>query len=140
MSQDARPAGIESFRAARNERNAALVRCAIDDLLARDERVSFYNVAEKSGLSRSTLYRNETFRSMVEHAREDPREQVGIGDLMAQVRDLRLEIERLQRASGSLPSLLYMGVGLRAMGTAENENDTNGTVEFSDGAVLESCS
>lgn len=57
-----------------NERKRALeleaVRNAIAVANSTGSRISFHSIAKASGVSRSTLYRNQELRAMVEKARE----------------------------------------------------------------------
>lgn len=42
---------------------------ALDDLRESDQNISFYKVAARSGVSRSSLYRRSNLRHLVEQAR-----------------------------------------------------------------------
>jgi hypothetical protein len=65
------------------------------DLLQRGEPVTFTNVAASAGISRTTLYRDQTLRTVVEEHRmrsHDPRTMTG---LISEVDHLRTAVEAL---------------------------------------------
>lgn len=65
------------------------------DLLQRGEPVTFTTVAQRAGISRTSLYRNQTLRSVVEEHRlksHDPRTMTG---LISEVGHLRTAVEAL---------------------------------------------
>lgn len=65
------------------------------DLLQRGEPVTFTNVAASAGISRTTLYRDQTLRTVVEEHRmrsHDPRTMTG---LISEVGHLRTAVEAL---------------------------------------------
>ena len=43
--------------------------CAIENMVERGERISFYSVAKEAQIARSTLYRRDDLRALVEMAR-----------------------------------------------------------------------
>jgi len=65
------------------------------DLLQRGEPVTFTKVAASAGISRTTLYRDQTLRTVVEEHRmrsHDPRTMTG---LISEVGHLRTAVEAL---------------------------------------------
>jgi hypothetical protein len=65
------------------------------DLLQRGEPVTFTSVAASAGISRTTLYRDQTLRTVVEEHRmrsHDPRTMTG---LISEVSHLRTAVEAL---------------------------------------------
>lgn len=81
------------------------VQVAIASLEAEGRAPSFYQVAKRAGVARSTLYRNEALRVCVEHARErfsarsaTMMQMLDRDDLLRQNRSLRVEVEALQQA------------------------------------------
>ncbi len=71
---------LMKINARRCEAELVCVQDAVSRLLRRPAKVDFYSVADESGVSRSTLYRNGELRAVVEDARAsqpDPWELVG---------------------------------------------------------------
>lgn len=95
------------------ERTAARVASAIDGLLAESSAVSFYSVAERAKVARSTLYRRPELRAAVEGARSASAEKPVHADeqaaLAREVAELRRKVDEL---SGLLPSTSYRCVGI----------------------------
>ena len=105
--------GLHERREAQMERTAARVASAIDGLLAEGSAVSFYSVAERAKVARSTLYRRPELRAAVEGARcasaAEPvhaEEQTG---LAWEVAELRRKVDELSRR---LPATSYRCVGI----------------------------
>lgn len=92
---------------ARERRSLALerrVRVAVESLAAEGIAVSFYRVAERAQVARSTLYRNEALRACVEGARAYQADEAAraaasaIDEALLQNASLRTEVEELRRA------------------------------------------
>lgn len=111
MQRKTVPAGIESYQRGRTDLNRALVQQAIDDLSCSGERISFRSVAEKSGVCRSTLYRNGVFRAMVEGARDELSRRAEEEELAAQVKSLQSQVDELTRHRLGCASVDYALVG-----------------------------
>lgn len=103
-----------------NSRHADTVRrtiSAIEGLRKAGERISFYSVAARAQVSRSTLYRSKDLRELVETAREDEalslRPQPGtletrIAELEDELARTALERDELKRAiCGISPARYY---------------------------------
>lgn len=80
------------------------VRKAIDSLEAEGQMPSFYQVAERAAVARSTLYRNKALRVCIEEARERfsvravaPAHALGQNSVLLQSQSLRTEIEKLRK-------------------------------------------
>lgn len=80
------------------------VQAAIASLEAEGRIPSFYQVAERAAVARSTLYRNKTLRVCIEEARERfsmqtaaPAPALGRNGVSRQSRSLRAEIEMLRK-------------------------------------------
>ena len=69
---------------------------AIEDLRGAGERISFYSVAARAQVSRSTLYRSKDLRELVEAARTDgaPLRQVQYDAPDARIAELEDELAR----------------------------------------------
>ena len=75
--------------------NLAAVEAACRDLAAADHPITFTNIAERTGISRTTLYRNHQLRVIIEehrHNSHDPRTLTG---LTAEIAHLRTAVEAL---------------------------------------------
>lgn len=87
-------ASLQHFRARREDFMEESVRNAITSLLAERESLSFYKVAERAQVARSTLYRKQNLRRMVEDARAG--RGVG-GNALSKCDELARENESLRR-------------------------------------------
>ena len=65
------PQVLSVSRQARSREVQQRVRDAVASLAEEGRRPSFYQVAQRAGVSRSTLYRNPALRELVEHARTE---------------------------------------------------------------------
>lgn len=105
--------GLHERREAQMKRTAARVTSAIDGLMAEGSAVSFYSVAERAKVARSTLYRRPELRAAVEGARgasaTEPMQAEGQTGLAREVAELRRKVDRLSRR---LPSTSYRCVGI----------------------------
>lgn len=70
---------------------------AVAELLVQHESVSFYSVAERSAVSRSTLYRREDLRRLACRAREGKLGAAGSDDAASEIARLELENAELRR-------------------------------------------
>jgi hypothetical protein len=69
---------------------------ACRDLVSREEPVTFAVVAERAGVSRTTLYRRANLRRMVdEHRRRALASQLTLPGLAVQIDQLHLAVEAL---------------------------------------------
>ena len=88
---------------------------AIEKLQVAGERISFYSVAEKAHVSRSTLYRSDDLKSLVAAARASaPAHSRDLANLDNRVAELERELARvsqerdeLMRAARHAPSIQY---------------------------------
>lgn len=69
---------------------------AVAELLVQHEPVSFYSVAERSAVSRSTLYRRDDLRRLVCRAREGELGASGSSDAASEIARLELENAELR--------------------------------------------
>ena len=100
--------GEEALAVARekySEEVSVRVRSAIDSLVEQGKALSFYSVAEAAGVARSTLYRRDDLRALVEAARSGVRAAAPtspIADRLADAenenRKLRVDLARLDAA------------------------------------------
>ena len=75
--------------------NLAAVEATCRDLTAAGQPITFTNIAEQTGISRTTLYRNHQLRAVIEehrHHSHDPRTLTG---LTAEIAHLRTAVEAL---------------------------------------------
>lgn len=75
--------------------NLATVEAACRDLTAAGHPITFTQIAERTGISRTTLYRNHQLRAVIEehrHHSHDPRTLTG---LTAEIAHLRTAVEAL---------------------------------------------
>lgn len=73
----------------------ARVERACAELLRDAEPVSFPAVAERSGVSRTTLYRDENLRAVVEEHRQQGRAPRTLSGVVAEVQHLRDALEAI---------------------------------------------
>ncbi len=73
----------------------AKVERACADLLRDAEPVTFPAVAARSGISRTTLYRDENLRTVVEEHRQQGRAPRTLSGVVAEVRHLRDAVEAI---------------------------------------------
>lgn len=104
-------------REARSDDVASRVYEAIRVLVAEGARLSFYSVADRAQVARSTLYRNEELRLAVKEAQETSlKRRVSDGEgkaaLLQQVRALQEELSRVRAQRDALAWRLWMQSGL----------------------------
>ena len=109
------PMCLATANDSRHDEIVSRTKSAIQELRLLGERISFYAVADKAQVSRSTLYRCEDLRKLVEEARRDVASHhfdfAGRDDRVAELeRELaRVSRERdeLMRAACHAPSVRY---------------------------------
>lgn len=82
----------------RHEELVRRTRAAIEELAGQSKRISFYSVAEKAGIARSTLYRSPDLRQLVKSARAG--EAIPLSDegaLRTRIAELEQELEIAKR-------------------------------------------
>ena len=104
---------------ANNSRHAEIVDrtiSAIKDLRLAGKKISFYAVAERAQVSRSTLYRSEDLRKLVEAARADgvfsqQTQHEALGARIAELEDelarVSLERDELEQAVHGISPVRY---------------------------------
>lgn len=101
MTGNRQSAPLRCFRTKREDAMEESVRDAIASLLAEGTTPSFYKVADRAQIARSSLYRKQNLRQLVEDAREGR----GIGGnsahsydrLVQENESLRREVRALRR-------------------------------------------
>jgi len=73
----------------------ARIEKACVELLRDAEPVSFTNVAARTGVSRTTLYRDENLRAVVEEHRQRSHDPRSLSGVVAEVAHLRTALEAL---------------------------------------------
>ena len=73
----------------------ARVERACVQLISEDETVTFAAVATRAGLSRASIYRNQTLRAIVDEHRALGRDPRTLSSLSAEIAHLRLAVETL---------------------------------------------
>lgn len=111
ITQPESASGLRNARAERDKHMDISVRAAIASIAQEGMTPSFYNVAQRAQIARSTLYRKQALRALVESARDqangakrsriDPYAKLleENARLRHEVSQLREEVERLSRAS-----------------------------------------
>lgn len=95
-----------------SSRHADIVRrtvSAIENLREASERISFYSVAARAQVSRSTLYRSKDLRELVEAARADGASSLRPqpGTLDARIAELENELARTAFERDSLKQAIH---------------------------------
>lgn len=75
--------------------NLARVEAACLDLHADGRPVTFTAVADRTGISRTTLYRNHTLRAVIEEHRRHSRDPRTLTGLTAEISHLRTAVEAI---------------------------------------------
>ena len=104
----------------RSDEVARRVKVAIEVMQADGERISFYAVAKRAQVARSTLYRRLDLRRLVEGAREERAAMIpgkydrpsGIGRLEEELADVRRERDELREALDAMRPVRYRFIGL----------------------------
>lgn len=101
---------------------ARRTKAAIGEMLANGERVSFYSVAARAQVARSTLYRRADLRKLIEDARGDESATLSnalaaakIADLEEELARVRRERDKLMRAMAEAKPIEYRFVQLEAV-------------------------
>ena len=98
---------------AQKEATTARVAAAIEGLLAEGSTVSFYSVAERAQVARSTLYRRPDLKAAVEEARAaSSAEPMRVGEQAGLVREVAELCRKVDELSALLPSTSYQCVAL----------------------------
>jgi len=74
---------------------AARAEQACQDLLATGQAITIAEVAERSGIARSTLYRRPELRALIEEHRQRHRDAFTLTGLAVQIDQLRTGIEAI---------------------------------------------
>jgi AcrR family transcriptional regulator len=72
-----------------------VVRSACAELLQAGQRVTFAKIAERTGISRATLYRQRQLRELIDQHRDPAGETLTLTTLAAQVDQLQHTLEAL---------------------------------------------
>ena len=116
---------------AMNESHRNEVACrtaaAVEEMLANGERISFYSVAKRAQVARSTLYRRSDLRCLVDKARGGKRASALAGpgpfarlaDLEGELACVRRERDWLEKKMRSIRSVEYYGSTLKPVGMVE---------------------
>lgn len=100
--------GIESARKARSDDMTARVSDAVEALMAEGAPVSFYTVAGRAQVARSTLYRRPDLRAVVEAAREAASvEPMRVEEQERLAREVWLLRRKVDELSTLLPAMSY---------------------------------
>lgn len=101
MADKRQQEALQRFRAQREDAMEEGVRSAIASLLSEGETPSFYKVAERAQIARSSLYRKPNLRKLVEAARKGHgiggQSAPGYEELVHENESLRREIRQLRR-------------------------------------------
>lgn len=116
------PDGIKFYRHSQLEQNKLRVSSAVDELVGSGSQVSFCSVAEKSGLCRSTLYRNAELREIVECARDKQPKLPSLEELLQRVDALQGKLDSLCNGMVGPTRVEYAEVLLRVSLPLEREN------------------
>lgn len=92
--------GLSQYAEQRRAEAESKVQVAIDELKRKHKQINFKTVAEESGVSKATLYKNKRLRTRIESLRavkKSPAQQHEIENRKrSQERDLRQQIEVLK--------------------------------------------
>ena len=100
------PSYLVKSNESRHDRIAARTMAAIDEMIAQSESVSFYSVSKRAKVARSTLYRRDDLRRIVEKARSGnfaPSSEEANWKALAE--DLEKELEAAKREIVALREL-----------------------------------
>lgn len=103
------PKSLWGHNIQRSQHEEEAVIAAIKILSASGKQISFSAVAEHSAISRSTLYRNDALRSLVEEARsaqaaKGVSEEETIAAMQRQIEILQEQVSQLRKKLNSLDS------------------------------------
>ena len=97
------PIQIAEANKARGNEVARRTRAAIEEMRTGGERISFYSVAKRAQVARSTLYRRPDLRRLVEGARGEGAAAIaGEPDAASDVERLEGELARVRRERDEL--------------------------------------
>ena len=114
---------LKTINDARRDWVAQRTICAIGEMMDKGERISFYSVAKRAQIARSTLYRRGDLRSLVERARAgeeslpmlDPSHPARVGELESELALVKQERDKLKRLLGESSLTSYCLVEFSAM-------------------------
>lgn len=69
MGSAGKPAALSTAQGRKKQQIQNRVQAALAELAAEGKALSFYQVSQRAGVARSTLYRNPQLRALVEQAR-----------------------------------------------------------------------
>jgi len=109
------PLHLESSNDSRHASIVHRTESAIEELQATGKRITFYSVADKAQVSRSTLYRCDELRKLVEEARaktasnraEPASRDDRIAELERELAQMSREREELRCALRRVPAIRY---------------------------------
>ena len=97
------PRQIAEVNNARGNEVEHRVKVAIEEMRAGGERISFYSVANRAQVARSTLYRRDDLRRLVEEARGGGAASMPSGfDVVSDIERLEGELARVRRERDEL--------------------------------------
>ena len=98
------PTCLVNANEARHDGIVSATEDAIERLLAQSRNISFYSVAKEAGVARSTLYRRDDLRGLVEDARARDANQdsktTSRTQLFERIAELESDLECAQRELG----------------------------------------
>ena len=75
MGAEGKPFSLPATQNQRQQQVQDRVRAAVTALVSEGHVPSFYQVSQRAGVARSTLYRNDDLRALVEQARAEVQQQ-----------------------------------------------------------------
>lgn len=97
------PTQIAEANKARGNEVARRTKVAIEEMLADGEQISFYSVAKRAQVARSTLYRRPDLRHLVESARGGRAAEIADkSDVDSDIERLEEELARVRRERDEL--------------------------------------
>ena len=114
------PIQIAEANKARGNEVARRTKVAIEEMLVGGERISFYSVAKRAQVARSTLYRRPDLRRLIEGARggetaaiaDEPDVDSDIERLEGELARVLKERDELRETMGALRPIRYHFVSL----------------------------
>ena len=94
MSDYNRTEQLKSIHQSKKEKSIKKVQEAITNLKNRNENITFINVALESGVARSTLYRNQEIKALIESNISNETDE--IHKLKEQIKQLTIENNKLK--------------------------------------------
>lgn len=75
--------------------NLTIVEAACHELAGSDDPITFTAIAERTGISRTTLYRNPDLRAVIDEHRQRPNDPRTLTNVTAEIAHLRTGLEAL---------------------------------------------